>query len=184
MAPPPASKNGRGCLIAAAVVGVAAVLVVAVVAYGIWRVGSEVSEAIDGVTIGDVDCPTEEEVSDLVGDDVDLVLSGSIIIAAGCNYTSVSGTGVGVTITEGAGLIADDVLDDLRTTAETYGTTAEPIGVGRDGLAFDSPSRAEAAARIDGHIVGVEVFSEGTDDIGDQRDAAVRLLEMFAELND
>ena len=53
-----------------------------------------------------------------------------------------------------------------------------------DGRAFGSPMRSEAATKADGKIVQVEIFSEGTEPIGDKRDEAVELLEQYVDLND
>ena len=137
----------------------------------------------DGITVGEVECPTEGEVSDLVGYDVELVMSGSIGVAAGCNYTG-NGAGAGVSIVSGAGLIADEVIAELETEAEAQGAEVVSIDVGDGGRAFGSPMRSEAATKADGHIVQVEIFAEGTEPIGDKSDEAVELLEQYVDLND
>jgi hypothetical protein len=166
-----------------AVVGVIMLLIAALVAVALWKFASTVKDVTEGVTVGEVQCPTEEKVSDLVGQQVDLVVSGNVVVAAGCNYSS-GGDGVGVTIVSGAGMIADDVLAALATEAQANGAETSPIDVGDDGRAYGAPMRSAAAAKADGHIIEVDVFTEGTEPIGDQRDAAVELLDMFVELND
>jgi hypothetical protein len=40
--------------------------------------------------------------------------------------------------------------------------------------------RSEAATKSDGHIVEVDIFSEGTEPIGDKRDEAVEILELYS----
>lgn len=180
---PPPSKSGKGCLVVLAVIGVIMLLIAALVAVALWKFASTVKDVTDGVTVGEVQCPTEEKVSDLVGQPVDLVLSGNVVVASGCNYSS-GGDGVGVTIVSGAGLIGDDVLTELANEAQANGAELTSIDVGDDGQAYGSPMRSAAAAKADGHIVEVEVFAEGTEPIGDQRDTAVELLDMFIELND
>ena len=142
-----------------------------------WRLYETVKDSVPG--IGGAECPTEQDVSDVVGYDVELVLDANIGVAAGCNY---SGSGVGVAITEGAGIIADEEIEAFRTEAQNAGTTAEPIDVGEDGLAFGTPRRSQAITKSDGTVVEVEIFSEDVQDIGDKSDAAIELLETFIDL--
>ncbi len=156
-----------------------------VVSFAIWKFADTVEDVVDGVTVGDVNCPTEDDVSDVIGYDVNLATSGSIVVASGCTYTSTQASGgAGVSIVSGSGLIADDVLNELENTAESNGTEASSIDVGDDGLAFGAESRSEAAAKADGKIVQVEIFAEGTEPIGDKKDEAAELLEDFIELNE
>lgn len=174
----PPGKKGNGCLIAAIVTIVVLVVVCGVGGFVVWRIVDTVKDSVPG--LGDVECPTEADVSGVVGRDVELVLDADIIIAAGCNY---SGGGVGVTITEGAGLIADEEIQGVRDAAAGYGVEPESIDVGDDGIAFGTPQRSEAITKHDGSVIGVEIFSEGTRNIGNQQDAAVELLETFIDLN-
>jgi hypothetical protein len=185
--PPPGQpkKSNRGCMIALAIGGALLLGCGGVAAFVIWQVADTVEDVVDGVTVGDVECPTEGDVSDLIGYDVTLATSGSIVIASGCTYTSTEGgAGAGVQITSGSGLIADEVLADLETAAENAGAETSSIDVGDDGKAFGSDSRSQAATKADGKIVEVEIFSEGTDPIGDKQDEAVEILEDFIELNE
>jgi hypothetical protein len=126
-------KSGRGCLIALGVVGVVMLVIGLLVAVAIWKFASTVKDVAEGVTVGDVECPTEEKVSDIVGHTVELATS---------------------------------------------------IDVGDGGKAFGAPMRSEAATKSDGHIVEVDIFSEGTEPIGDKRDEAVEILELYLALND
>ena len=158
-------------------------LIGVVIALAIWKFASTVEDVADGITIGDVECPKEEKVSDIVGYDVELEMSGSVIVASGCAYSS-GGTSAGVSITSGAGLISDEVITQLESDAQTNGVEATSIDVGDGGKAFGAPTRSEAATKADGHVVEVEIFSEGSAPIGGKRDEAVELLELYVDLND
>ena len=175
--PAPPRKKGKGCLIGAIVALVVLLVVCGVGGFLIWRVYDTVKDSVPG--LGGADCPTEDEVSDIVGTDVELLLDADIVVAAGCNY---SGGGVGVTITEGAGVIADEEIETFRTEARNAGTEAEEIDAGDDGLAFGSPQRSQAIAKNDGTVVEVEIFGEAGN-IGNKKDEAVELLEIYLDLN-
>lgn len=184
--PPPQAaptKSGKGCLVALAIVGVIGLLIAGLFLFAVWKVFDTVEDVADGITVGDVECPTADDVSDIIGHDVELAASGSIIVASGCNYTS-SGDTAGVSIVSGSGLIAAEVIADLESEAQGNGTEASSIDVGDGGKAYGSPMRSAAATEDDGNIVEVEIFSEGTEPIGDKRDEAVEILEQFLDLND
>ena len=179
-----APKSNRGCLIALLIVGSTLLVGGVLVTYAIWRVAETVKDVAEGVTVGDVECPTEDDISDIVGHRVDLATSGDLVVASGCAYTSAEANGgAGVSIVSGSGLIADEALAELETEAESNGTEASSIDVGDDGKAFGSDNRSEAATKASGHIVEVEIFSEGTEPIGDKKDEAVEILEDFIDLN-
>ena len=180
---PQPSKGGKGCLITLAIVGAVLLVVVVLIAVAVWKFASAVKDVADGVTVGDVECPTAETVSDIVGYDVDLAVSGSIVVASGCSYTG-NGEGAGVAIVSGAGLISDEVLAELASAAQANGAEVTSIEAGDDGVAFGSPNRSEAATKDGGHIVEVDIFSEGTNPIGNKRDEAVEILELYLDLND
>ena len=91
--PAPPRKKGKGCLIAAIVVVVVLLVVCGIGGFVVWKVYDTVKDSVPG--LGGVDCPTEGEVSDVVGYDVELRANADIVIAAGCIY---QGSGVGVTI--------------------------------------------------------------------------------------
>jgi hypothetical protein len=175
--PVPPKKKGKGCLIAALVVLAVLLVLCGVGGFFVWKLYDTVKDSVPG--IGGAECPTEDEVSDLVGYDVELKANANIVVAAGCIY---SGSGVGVSITEGAGVIADDEIGAFRTEAQDSGTEAEPIDVGDDGLAFGSPQRSQAITKSDGTVVEVEIFGENGQDIGNKFDEAVELLETFIDL--
>lgn len=175
--PGPPKKKGKGCLIAAIVVLVVLLIVCGVGGFLVWKVYDTVKDSVPG--LGGAECPTEDEVSDVVGYDVELEADADIVVAAGCIY---SGSGVGVTIVEGAGVIADEEIETVRNDARTAGTEAEPIDVGEDGVAFGSPQRSESIAKNDGTVVGVEIFGE-EGNIGNKKDAAIELLEIYIDLN-
>jgi hypothetical protein len=171
-------KKGKGCLIGAIVAVVVLLAVCGVGGYVVWRVYDAVKDSVPG--LGDAECPTEDEVSDIVGADVELRADADIVVAAGCIY---SGNGVGVSIAEGAGVIADEEIEAFRNEARNAGTEAESIEAGDDGLAFGSPQRSQAIAKNDGTVVEVEVFGENGQDIGNKKDAAIELLEIYLDLN-
>lgn len=183
MQPAPPSKSGKGCLIALAVGGVIMLLLAGLFFFLVWKVVDTVDDVADGITVGDVKCPTADDVSDIIGHDVELAASGSVIIASGCSYTS-SGDTAGVSIVSGSGLIAEEVIADLESEAQGNGAEATSIDAGDGGKAYGSQTRSVAATGSDGNIVEVEIFSEGTEPIGDKRDEAVEILEQFLELND
>ncbi|MDZ5622498.1 hypothetical protein SFC88_16765 [Nocardioides sp. HM23] len=172
------SKKGKGCLIAGIVVFVVLLVVCGVGGFLVWKLYDTVKDSVPG--LGGAECPTEDEVSDVVGSDVELLLDADIVVAAGCNY---SGSGVGVVIAEGAGVIADEEIEAFRTEARNAGTEAESIDAGDDGLAFGSSQRSQAIAKNDGTVVEVEIFGENGQGIGNQKDAAVELLELYIDLN-
>ncbi len=183
-APPVQAKSNRGCLIGLAIAGALLVSCGGAVAFAIWKFADTVEDAVDGVTVGEVECPTADDISDIVGYDVNLATSGSIVVASGCGYTSAEASGgAGVSIVSGSGLIADEVLAELENTAQSNGVEATSIDVGDDGRAFGAESRSEAATKADGRVVTVQIFAEGGESIGDKRDAAVEILEAFIELN-
>ncbi|HSV39974.1 MAG TPA: hypothetical protein VLI04_14545 [Nocardioidaceae bacterium] len=178
---PTPPKSNKGCLIAVAIFVALLLVGGLLVVFVIWKF---VDDVADGVTVGDVNCPSADAVAELIGYEVDLAMSGNILIAAGCTYTSIdASSGAGVSITDGSGLIADDVLADLASEAQRNESEASSIEVGDDGLAFGSGRRSEAATKVDGHIVQVEIFAEGIEPIGNMRDEAVELLEIFVGLN-
>ena len=177
--PPPQPaprKSGKGCLIALAIVGAIGLVVVVLIAFAIYKFADTVEDVADGITVGDIECPTEDEVSDIIGYDVELVASGSIIVASGCSYTS-SGASAGVAIISGSGLIAEDVFAELATEAQSNGAEVSDIDAGDDGKAFGSETRSEAVTKDDGNVVQVEIFSEGAEPIGDKKDEAEEILE-------
>ena len=159
------------------------VVIGVVVAVAVWRFASAFNDVADGVTSGDVKCPTAEKVSDIVGHRVELAMSGDVFVASGCGYSS-GGQGPGVSIVSGSGLISDEILAELESTAEANGTQATSIDEGEDGKAFGAPMRSEAATKDDNHIVQVEIFAEGTDPIGNKMDEAVEILSLYIDLND
>ena len=70
-----------------------------------------------------------------------------------------------------------------RPRHQANGAETSSIDVGDDGRAFGSATRSEAATKADGHIVQVEIFAEGAQPIGDKKDEAVEILEIFIDLN-
>ena len=181
--PAPRTKN-RGCVIAVVVV-VAVLLVGAGVAgYFIYRAVTTVTEIAGGVGVGsfgEANCPTEQDVSSIVGSPVTLAVSGNVVVASGCSYLAVDRSGgADIQITTGAALIADEQFASVASDAANEGTTPEPISVGDRAEAFGGSGRSEAIAVVGNAVILVEVFNAGGDDIGDKKDAAIALLQEVA----
>lgn len=174
----PQSRN-RGCVIAAVVAVVVVLAGIGVAGYLVYRAVSAVGDIAGGVgTFGDAKCPTEQDVSSIVGSQVDLVVSGNLVIAAGCSYMALDQTsGADVQITTGAALIADEQFKSFASDAATQDTTPESIPVGDRAAAFGGPGRSGAIAVAGNALIEVEVFNAGGNDIGDKKDAAITLLQ-------
>ena len=171
---PPRRSSNRGCLIAAVVVGVLLLVGVGFAAWAIYRVGSAVSDVTAGAT---AECPTETEVSTIVGSPVRKIVGVSVVVATGCSYVAVdSASGVDVQITTGPALIADDELKSFESDATTQGVESTPIPLGSRGRAYGGAQRS-AAITVDGpRLVEVEVFGSNGP-IGDRQAAALALLQ-------
>jgi hypothetical protein len=170
-------------MVAIVVVLVVFVLLAVLAVFAIYKLVGKADDLVPGLS-GDVECLTEDTVSETIGYPVTLAYSGSVVVAAGCNYTSAEATDdprAGVSVVVGAGVIADEEIDDLVAEAEAHGVEAVPIDAGEDGMAWESSHRSEAITKSDGHVVAVEVFSEGTAPIGERRDAAIEVLELFLD---
>ncbi|WP_281688902.1 hypothetical protein [Pseudonocardia thermophila] len=172
---PPQQKSGRGCLIAAIVVGVLLLVVLAVGGYFVYRAVSAVSDVAGG--IGTADCPPAEEVSGIVGSKVSLAAGVSLGVASGCSYLADDRTGgIDVQITVGLAIVADEEMESFESDAATQGATVTPIPVGERGQAYGGQQRSAAIA-VDGErLIEVEVFGAGGP-IGSKQQAAVALLE-------
>jgi hypothetical protein len=178
--PPPAPRTrNRGCVIAVVVTVVVLLAGIGVVGYFVYRAVTAVTEVAGGVgSFGEAQCPTEQDVSSIVGSPVNLVVSGNIVVAAGCSYLAVDqNSGADVQITTGAALIADDEFTSFASDAATQGVTPEPISVGDRAEAFGGSGRSEAIAVVDNSLILVEVFSSSGTDIGDKKEAAITLLQ-------
>jgi hypothetical protein len=171
---PPRRSSNRGCLIAAVVVGVLLLVGVGFAAWAIYRVGSAVSDVTAGAT---AECPTETEVSTIVGSPVRKIVGVSVVVATGCSYEAVDrDSGADVQITTGPALIADDQLKSFESDAATQGVKSTPIPLGSRGRAYGGAQRS-AAITVDGsRLVEVEVFGSNGP-IGDRQAAALALLQ-------
>jgi hypothetical protein len=172
--PPPRRSSNRGCMIAAIVVGVLLLVGVGFAAWAIYRVGSAVSDVTSGAT---AKCPSEQEVSTIVGSPVKLKAGVSVVVASGCSYLADDrDSGVDVQITTGPALVADDELKSFESDAKTQDVQSTPIPVGSRGRAYGGAQRS-AAITVDGsRLVEVEVFGASAP-IGDRQAAAVALLQ-------
>ncbi len=171
---PPRRSSNRGCLIAAVVVGVLLLVGVGFAAWAIYRVGSAVSDVTAGAT---AECPTETEVSTIVGSPVRKIVGVSVVVATGCSYEAVDrDSGADVQITTGPALIADDQLKSFESDAATQGVESTPIPLGSRGRAYGGAQRS-AAITVDGsRLVEVEVFGSNGP-IGNRQAAALALLQ-------
>ena len=178
--PPPAKKGGSGCLIAVVVVVVVMLLVCGVGGFFIWRAAKDVTDTIRNTVpgLGGAECPSEGDVSDKIGSDVSLDLSGSVVVASGCYY---SGDKVQITLTKGAGLIADDEIKNVREEAANNGVEAQSIDVGDGGVVFATQGIAEAITKSGGALYEVEVDSQGGADLSGKADATVDILKEFID---
>ena len=178
--PPPApaqQKSNKGCLTVVAIVGVFLLLCGGAATFVVVKV-------LDEVNVGDVECPSEGDVSDLIGYDVDLDASDNFVIVGSCTYSSNDPTGgADVEITVSNDVVADELLDEVETAARGAGAEPTPIDVGDDGVAYGSDTRSEAATKADGKVIQVEIASAGVDPIGNKQSEAVELLETFIDLN-
>ena len=172
--PAPRRSSNRGCLIAAVVVGVLFLVGIGFAAWAIYRVGSAVSDVTAGAT---AECPTESEVSTIVGSPVRKIVGVSVVVATGCSYEAVdSSSGVDVQITTGPALIADDQLKSFESDAATQGVESTPIPLGSRGRAYGGEQRS-AAITVDGsRLIEVEVFGSNGP-IGNRQVAALALLQ-------
>jgi len=178
--PPPAPRTrNRGCVIAVVVMAALLLTGVGVAGYYIYRAVTAVSDVAGGAwPFGEARCPTEQDVSSLVGSPVTLVVKGNVVVASGCSYLAVDrSAGADVQITTGAALVADEQFQSFASDAATQGATPEPIPVGERAAAFGGPGRSEAIAVVDNSLILVEVFNSGSTDIGDKKQEAIRLLE-------
>lgn len=178
--PPPAPRTrNRGCIVAVVVVVIVLLAGVGVAGYFIYRAVNTVTEIAGGVgSFGEANCPTEQDVTSIVGSPVTLAVSGNVVVASGCSYLAVDrSAGADVQITTGAALIADDQFTSVASDAATQGTTPEPISIGDRAEAFGGAGRSEAIAVVGNAMILVEVFNSGDTDIGDKKDAAIALLQ-------
>lgn len=175
--PAPRPKN-RGCVIAVVVVAAVLLAGAGVAGYFVYRAVTTVTEIAGGAgSFGEANCPTEQDVSSIVGSPVTLESSGNVVVASGCSYLAVDrSAGADVQITTGAALIADDQFSSVASDAANEGTVPEPISVGDRAEAFGGPRRSEAIAVVGNAMILVEVFNSGDTDIGDRKDAAIALL--------
>ena len=178
--PPPAPRTrNRGCIMAVVVVVVVLLAGVGVAGYFIYRAVNTVTEIAGGVgSFGAANCPTEQDVTSIVGSPVTLAVSGNVVVASGCSYLAVDrSAGADVQITTGAALIADDQFTSVASDAATQGTAPEPISIGDRAEAFGGAGRSEAIAVVGNAMILVEVFNSGDTDIGNKKDAAIALLQ-------
>lgn len=175
--PPPPQRSHRGCIIAVVVVAVLLLAAVGVGVYFFYRLANTVTDVATGGA-SQLTCPSDAQVSQIVGSPVTLTVSGSLYVAAGCSYLAADRErGVDVQITTGVSIIADEQYTSFQGDAATQDVAVTQIPVGERGQAYGG-SRRSAAITVDGsRLIEVEVFSAG-EPIGDKQAAAVALLQL------
>jgi hypothetical protein len=178
--PPPAKKGGSGCLVAVVIAVVVLLVVCGVGGFFVWRAAKDVTDTIKNTVpgLGGAECPGEDDVSDKVGSDVSLDLSGNVVVASGCYY---SGTKVEITFTKGAGLIADDEIRSVRDEAQSAGVEARSIDTGDGGIVYATRGVVDAITKSGGALYEVEIDAKGNTDLSGKSDAGVDLLEAFID---
>lgn len=140
-------------------------------AYWVYRqVSDTVSGALGG---GALDCPTSNEIGDLVGSPVTGPTGGNMVIAGGCYYSG----DVEVIIVSGSKLVADEQIASMVGEGNAANAQVHPIDVGDKGQAWASDSKSSAIAVGDDAIVSVEVQGKDFGTIPDKTDAAVEILK-------
>jgi hypothetical protein len=177
-APAPRTRN-RGCVVAVIVTVAFLLIGGGIGGYYVYRGVTAVTEVAGGAwPFGEATCPTDQDVSSIVGSPVTLVASGNVVVAKGCSYLAVERpTGADVQITTGAALVADEQFQSFASDAATQGVTPEPIPVGERAEAFGGSGRSGAIAVVGSSLILVEVFNSGSTDIGDKKQEAITLLE-------
>jgi hypothetical protein len=166
-----AKKSHRGIWISvAAIVGV--VVIGGILgAYWVYReVSSTVSGALGGATL---DCPSADDVGQLLGSPVTGPTSGNLLVASGCYYTG----DMEVVIASGAKLIADEQISSMIGEGNAANARSRAIDVGDKGQAWASDTKSSAIAVGTDAVVSVEVQAKDSGSIPDKSDAAIAILQ-------
>jgi hypothetical protein len=173
---PPKKSGGHGVLIAVLIV-VAVVLVGgALGAYFLFRaVSNSVSDVVGG---GGLNCPSAEDISALVGSEVNGPTGGNLMVASGCYYLPKGPDDViEVIIVSGSKIIADDEIASFDSEGRAANADVRPIEVGDRGHAWASSNKSAAIAVGDQSLVSVEVQGKDFTTIPDKTEAAIAILE-------
>jgi hypothetical protein len=175
--PAPQKKRGNHGVLIAVLIVVAVVLVAgALGAYFLFRaVSNSVSDVVGG---GELNCPSAEDISALVGSEVNGPTGGNIVVASGCYYLPKGPDDViEVIIVSGSKLIADDEIASFENEGRAANADVRSIEVGDRGRAWASPTKSAAIAVGDQSLVSVEVQGKDFTTIPDKTEAAIAILE-------
>jgi|GEM_PF-3125475 len=168
---PPVKKSHRGIWITVIVIVAVVFVAGGLGAYWVYReVSSTVSGALGG---GALDCPSSNEIGDLVGSPVTGPTGGNMVIAGGCYYTG----DIEVVIVSGSKLVADEQLASMVGEGNAANADVQSIDVGDKGQAWASDSKSSAIAVGDNAIFSVEVQGKDFGTIPDKTDAAIAILK-------
>jgi len=162
---------------------IAVLVVIAVVVgggvLGVYLVYRTVSNSVSNVVGGgDLTCPSAEDISTLVGSEVNGPTGGNIIVASGCYYLPKGPDDtIEVIIASGSKLIADDEIASFESEGGAAGADVRSIDVGDRGHAWASSSKSAAIAVGDQSLVSVEVQGKDFTPIPDKTEAAIAILE-------
>jgi hypothetical protein len=162
---------------------IAVLIVVAVVVgggvLGVYFVYRTVSNSVSNVVGGgELNCPSAEDISTLVGSEVNDPTGGNIIVASGCYYLPKGPDDmIEVIIASGSKLIADDEIASFESEGRAANADVRSIDVGDRGHAWASSSKSAAIAVGDQSLVSVEVQGKDFTPIPDKTEAAIAILE-------
>lgn len=167
---PPKKSNRNIWIVVLSILGV--LLVVGVV--GVWWIFRTVSDTVSStIGGGKLDCPSGDEISDIVDSPVTGPTEAPLVIAAACYYLG----DVEVIIASGSKIIADDEIASMIGEGEAAGAEARPVDVGEKGQVWASDVKSYAIAVGSDAVVSVEVQGKDFSSIPDKSDAAVAILE-------
>jgi hypothetical protein len=173
---PQKKSGGHGVLITVLIV-VAVVFGVGVLGvYFVYRtVSNSVSDVVGG---GELDCPSAEDISTLVGSEVNGPTGGNMVVASGCYYLPKGPDDtIEVIIVSGSKLIADDEIRSFESEGRAANADVRSIDVGDRGHAWASSTKSAAIAVGEQSLVSVEVQGKDFTTIPDKTDAAIAILE-------
>ncbi len=144
--------------------------------YFVYRtISNSVSNVVGG---GELNCPSAEDISTLVGSEVNDPTGGNIIVASGCYYLPKGPDDmIEVIIASGSKLIADDEIASFESEGRAANADVRSIDVGDRGHAWASSSKSAAIAVGDQSLVSVEVQGKDFTPIPDKTEAAIAILE-------
>jgi hypothetical protein len=175
--PAPHKKSGGHGVLIAVLIVVAVVVGGGVLGvYFVYRtVSNSVSNVVGG---GELNCPSAEDISTLVGSEVNDPTGGNIIVASGCYYLPKGPDDmIEVIIASGSKLIADDEIASFESEGRAANADVRSIDVGDRGHAWASSSKSAAIAVGDQSLVSVEVQGKDFTPIPDKTEAAIAILE-------